>query len=247
MRCTEANLHVAANVCGVFRLQIAKERAGRGERGEKMLGHTKRLHDVHIKCTRRRVYHTHGGGVRVFLFLHARQTVHEILGDHEEIGYALKTSPRQIVVQLIYRIEGLELDTGFLKKLLKGKDLMHGLDRGCGAVVTVGIGGSNRRVTLHQNVIHTPGIDREAFDFRIFCKAGLDALKHAFQQSLGVPNEMPVLLLHAVREAVKLLRYELAVFVCITDDMAAGGRADIDRKIIFHILAPYIISKYLYV
>ena len=69
-----------------------------------------------------------------------------------------------------------------------------------------------------------------------------DARFDVGKERVDIPHEMPPLFLHAVGEAVDFLRYELAAFF-VADDMPAARSADINCKIIFHILLlPYLLT-----
>ena len=110
---------------------------------------------------------------------------------------------------------------------------MHGGNHRFGAAVAVGIAGINRFFSLQENVVNTPGVDREALDGVEALQGLFDALLDMADQAFNVPGQMAVQGFHPVREAINLFGFQFAVFHP-AHDVAAGGGPDIHCEIVFH-------------
>ena len=99
--------------------------------------------------------------------------------------------------------------------------------------VPVGVAGQNFRVPLHEDVIYSPRVDREAHDVRTLRESLIDSGFDVRQQSVDVPRERAITFGYAVGETVKFTRHNLAA-ILPAENMSAGGRANINSKIVLH-------------
>ena len=157
----------------------------------------------------------------------------QVLGNHEKVRRIVQPSERQIIIELIDRVEGLELDAGLAVKSGKRHTLMCLRDDALCAAVAIGIAGPQLRIIMQQHIVNAPGIHRKTF---YSGKSGLcfcDALPHRCRERFHIPDEMTVLRLHAVRETIDLFRFQFTV-LHPTDDVTSGGCADVNCEVIIH-------------
>ena len=104
------------------------------------------------------------------------------------------------------------------------------------AAVTVGIAGPYLLIALQEHIVNAPGVNRQACNVGVSQKCLTDALHNMLKKCHHIPNQVTILGLHPVGEAVNLGSHNGAVFLP-THNVAAGGCADINRKTIFHPIA----------
>ena len=182
--------------------------------------------------------HPRCGGIRVLVTLYAAQFIHQVFWNHQEVCDALQPAGKLVGIQLIDRIEGLKLDSRTPVKLRKDDSVMHSRNHSFRPAVTVGIAGQDFLIFLHQHIIYCPGINRQAFDLRIFLLCFIDACFYVLFQCSNIPGQMSVLFRNAVRETINLPGPDFPVFFP-ANNVPSAGCADINRKIIPHSFPPY--------
>ena len=197
------------------------------QRAEQAPGELERRKDDGVVFARFRADHAAGGGVGVLVGLHAAEPVHQILRDHQKVRHALEPPGELVRIELIDRVEGLELDAGAAVKPGEGDLLMHLRDDRLGAPVAVGVAGADRLVAAQQHVVHAPGVDRQALDLRVFRLRDFDTAPDMPQQRVDIPGQTSVLFRHAVGKTVELLGFQFSVLEP-AQDVPAGGGADVD-------------------
>ena len=99
--------------------------------------------------------------------------------------------------------------------------------------VPVGIHWTDFFVPPQQHIVHAPGVNRQADDLRKLRLRRRNARFHMGEQRVHIPDKMSVLLLHAVRKAVDLFRFQRPVLPP-AHNVPPGGCADVDGKITLH-------------
>ena len=132
--------------------------------------------------------HAAGGGVGVFVALDAAEPIHQVFGDHQKVRCPLKLPGEIVSIQLVNRVEGLELNSGAAIQLRKGHFLMHLFNNRFRAPVPIGVAGQDGLIMFHQHVIHSPGIDGQTFDLRTQLQRLIDARPHVCFQDFYVPG-----------------------------------------------------------
>ena len=224
-------------------LVLPNNRPGLAQLREQMLRIAKRVNDFPVKRPGLGVHHAHGGGVSVFPGFDPAELVQQILRNHQQIGHALQPAGFLIGVELIDGIKGLELAAGMAVQLRKGQNFMHLRDHGFCPFVPIGIHGQNFFAALQQNIVHAPGVDRQAFDFRKFRFRRPDASFHLPQQGFNIPDKVSSFLLHAIGKAIYFFCLDSA-FLHPAHDMPPRGCTNVDCKGIFQLnhLFPHIIN-----
>ena len=151
----------------------------------------------------------------------AAQPVHQVFRHHQEIGDAVQPTGQLIGIQLIDCIERLKLDPGAPIQLRKADLLMYFRDNRFRPAVPVSITGQHRFTALHQHIIHAPGIDGQAFDFRINLQRFIYPSPDMGFQCIDVPGQMAIIFSDAVRKTIDLFHLDLSI-LHPTDDVAAG-------------------------
>ena len=178
-------------------------------------------------------------GVRELPRLRSAEPVHQVFRDHQDVGHALEPAFLHIPVPLVERVKDLELAAGPAVELGEGDLLMQLVHDGLCAAVPVGIAGEDLLVAAQQHIIDAPGVHGEADDVVVLREREVDSALHLFREVQDIPDQMAVHTLHAVREAVDFAGLErgrrgCAAFRGPSDDMPAGGRADVDGQITSH-------------
>lgn len=97
--------------------------------------------------------------------------------------------------------------------------------------VPVGIAGIDFLVTFEKHIVHAPGVDGQAFDFRKFFKCFPDSHDHIGKELSDIPGQVSIHQFHAVGKAVDLFCLKRIVFQP-AHNVPTGRCADIDCKII---------------
>ena len=181
-----------------------------------------------------------GSGGGVFLYLDTGQQEAEVAGEQQEAFGVRQLARRAVGAELIEGVEGLKLDARVRKKRGEGHGLMKGFDGGCSAPVAVAEDLADALVVLvKQGIIHAPSVDADVVG-GFACLAGcLQAVQDLFCEVINVPNQMTVLFLCAVGEAVDLFFFYFAVSDA-SDDMTSRGGTDVDRQIGCHGVISFI-------
>ena len=222
-----------------FGKQSAEFISGLHDRAEQSFGQAKRPDELLIIFARLCIDEPRRCRVGVFVRADARELVRKIFGDHQKPCDARKPSLHQVVGELIDGIEGLKLDARAFIQFFEGHFGVYRLDGLLGPAVAVGVAGAHFLFSFEEHIVDRPGVDRKALDLRMLCKRRPDARFHMGKERVDIPNEMPVLFLHAVGKAIDFLRFKLPLFF-VADDVPAARSADVDRKKVFHVLClPY--------
>ena len=184
-------------------------------------GEAERLGQGKIESALRRVNETRRGSVGVLFFLDARQKIRKILGKHQKVARSLESALEQIVVKLIYGIEGIKLNTRPLVKLGKGNALVNERNCALGTAIAVGKNALCALVCVNEAIIDTPGVDRHTLDARIFCKRRRNARLDISIERGNVPDQVSVAFGDVVRKAVNLVGNDLAARIVRNDSTAA--------------------------
>ena len=112
---------------------------------------------------------------------------------------------------------------------------MHFIDNIFGAAVAVGVTGQYFLIALHQHIIDAPCVDRKALDLRIFLPRPFNADLNMSGKCFDIPYQMTVTFRNTVRETVDFFGFDRTA-ILPTDNVSAGGRANVDCKIILHLL-----------
>ena len=88
------------------------------------------------------------------------QPVHQILGNHQKVRDAFQPAGGFVGIKLVNGVERLKLDPCFAVQFGKRNLLMDSVDYFLCTGVAVCVTGHNRFITLQQNIIHAPGINR---------------------------------------------------------------------------------------
>ena len=211
------------------------------QRQEQAFRKFQRADDLRIVFPGFGAYHAAGGGVGVLMALYAAEFIHQVFRDHQEIGDALQPTGHPVRIQLIDRIEGLELDACAPVKFREGDLPMDFRDGGFGPAVPVSVAGQDRPAVADQDIINAPGIDGKAFDPPVFLHRFFNACADMHFQRGDVPGQVPVLFRDPVGKTVNFISPDFTVFLP-SDDMPAGGSADINGEKIFHMAASGYLS-----
>ena len=202
MRCAEYDL---------YSFVFANDRSRFLEFAEHLGGQPERIYYRFVVFARSGVHQPRRGGVCVLVALDARELIHQILRNHQEIRHAVESARELVGIELIDSIERLELNAGVSVKAGEGDYFVHSGDDPLCAAIAVGEAGHDLRVALHEHVINAPRVYGEAHDIAEFGLGFFNALFNMKDKGFDIPYEMPVKLLNAVREAVDLLCAKLAV------------------------------------
>ena len=140
-------------------------------------------------------------------------------------------------VQLIDAVEGLELDAGACIELRKGQNAVDFGDHCLRPVVPVGVDRVEGLTVFQQHIVHRPGVNGKALNFRELCKGFPDALLHVEKQAVDVPFQMTVHPPDAIGKTVHFLGEENAV-LHPSHNVPPAGRTNVDGKIVFLHNAP---------
>ena len=231
VRCTED-----APDAGIF----ADDRSRLAEPREQALRQPEGSEDVRVKLSGLCIDQTGGGGIGKLLGFHTAELPEQVFRQHEKIRCAIQASVQLVAIELIDAGKGLELAAGAVVQLGKGQNPMHlRNDRLC-AVVAVGVDRAHLFLAAQQHIVHAPGVDGKADNRRVFLLSSGDAALHMFQQRVNIPQQVAVLLLHAIGETVDLVGSGFAA-LAPADDMASGGRTDVNGQIILHKHSPLLL------
>ena len=197
---------------------------------EEVNGKAKGIEDLFRRFPGPRVEKARGAGVGPFLDLLPGQAVHEVFGEHEEVGHAFE-APRLLVrVKLVDRVEGGVLDARDRVEAREGDEGMDFLDRPFRSLIAVAIARLHGLVALEEDVIDPPGIDGKALDIRAGRDGFADADHDFFEEAIDVPDEVAILDFIAIRETMDLGKRNLPGREFRAEDGPAGGGAEIDRE-----------------
>ena len=189
------------------------------------------------------IHHARSGSVGEFLRLCTAEPVHQVFGDHQKVGDAFQPPLAVVVIELIQRVEGLELAAGVAIQFAEGHLPVDFRDYRFGAAVPIGVDRHNLPVALHQDIVNPPGVNGKRSNFRKLLLCFPYAGFHIPKQGFHIPDQVSVLFGHTVGKTINLFRLNFAIFQP-SDNMTAGGCADIDRKRVFHVHHPYLFNHF---
>ena len=217
---------------GNVRLQRAQHRTGCGELREHRLRQAQSFENLRVVLFGLSVYESGGGGVGVLPCLYAAELPQQIFRDHQKV-FGLCQPPGFFVgIQLINAVEWLELDAGACIELRKGQNAVDFGDHGLRSVVPVGVDRVEGLTVFQQHIVHRPGINGKALNFRELCKGFPDALLHVEKQAVDVPFQMTVHPPDAIGKTVHFLGEENAV-LHPSHNVPPAGCTNVDGKIVF--------------
>ena len=163
--------------------------------------------------------------------LDTREHEAEVFRQQQKILGPIETAVCLIPIELINRIEGLELDAGFCVKLAKRQQLVDRLGRLGPASVAVAEERQDRLVlSVKQHIIDAPGVDADRVGRIAGLAAGLQSGANLATEPLEIPDQMAVHGIGQVCKAINLAHLQLPVGVAPGGNMPSGGRADIDSQ-----------------
>ena len=221
-----------AHLGGNVRLQPAQHRAGNGQLREYALRQTERMQDLRVILPGLRIDKTGGSCVGVLARLHAAQSPEQIFRDHEEIVRLRQPSGFFVRIQLIDRVEGLELDAGAGIQCFKWDNAVHLVQNRLRPAVTVGVDRVDGFIFFQKHIVHRPCVNGQAFDLRISCKRCADTLFDMGKHAVNVPFQMSVHPPDTIGKTVHFLGAENAV-LHPSYNVPPAGRTNVDGKIIF--------------
>ena len=217
-------------------LILPDNRTGLLQFAKQMLRQAQRLDDGRVVFAGLSVDHAACGSVGVLVGLDAAELVHEVFGDEQEVSHAVQPPGLFVAIELIERVERLELDARVPVEPREADFAVYLRDNRFGAAVTVGVAGHDLRIAAQQHIVHAPCVDGEALDALKPRLGFLDSRFDVEQQGFDIPGQMSVPLRHAVGETVDLLGFEFAV-LHPADDVPPAGRANVDGKIVVHVVS----------
>ena len=232
MGSAQHHLGLSAHLGGDVRFQCSQYRAGCGQLGKHGFRQTQSLQDFRVVLSGQGIHKAGGGGIGVLPRLHAAEPPQQVLRDHQKVLSFGQPPGFFVGIQLINAVEGLELDTGALIKLLKGQNAVHLIQYGVRPVIPVGVDRVEGLPIFQQHIVHRPCVDRKALDDRVLCKGFPDALLHVDEQAVDVPFQMAVHPLDAIGKTVHFLGAENTV-LHPSHDVPSAGRTNVDGKIVF--------------
>ena len=210
------------------------------QRTKDALGQPQRCNDRVVPTPGICVHQRGGRCVRIFVQHIACEQIIEIFRYHQQTagsGQLFRVLTLQSR-QLIRGIEHLLLDTCAGVQLRERQATFRLFHRAFRAFVPIRHGVAHRpAVGSHQHKIHGPGVYTHGFGNLIYSLARAQSLQNALPQLFRIPAVMPVFPHLNVIEAIDLLQHH-AAFLHMAQNMAPGGCADVDGKMIFHMIPP---------
>ena len=207
---------------------------------------SERIENLLVPAMRPGVHHARGRSVGVFLFLHARQAEMKVIGEHQKALRPVQAPAPLVVKKLVHRIERLVLNARTRIQLGIGHLPVHRRNGALCPPVAVTIHAVDRPVlSVQEHIIHSPGVHAHGSGNLVHLSRFFQAVEDFGKQAVRIPHQTPVPLraqragrsrkrFRAVGKTVNLFRHHLPAFQ-MRENMTAGGRADIDCKIIFHV------------
>ena len=176
--------------------------------------------------------------LRVLILLHTCEQEVEVIRDHQDRLRLFQIFRMGLLYshELVDRVEDLFLDTGPCIQIILRNNfiyfLVHSL---CTAVSVSCCIAQNVVVLIEKNIINAPCIDthgnRDLADLFTLLETVFDLR----DQTLYIPAQRSVLIVHSVRETIHFLKLHLSVFHA-GKHMASAGCTDINGQIIlFHL------------
>ena len=140
--------------------------------------------------------------------------------------------------QLIDRVKNLFLDScSVVEFFLRDMSIHFFIHALCPAVAEGCRISDTSSLPIQKDIVHRPGVNGKALNFRELCKGFPDALLHVEKQAVDVPFQMTVHPMDAIGKTVHFLGAENTV-LHPSYNVPPAGRTNVDGKIAFVHNAP---------
>ena len=152
-----------------------------------MLGIAQGIHNFHVKFACFCIDHSHGSSIGVLPRLDTAELPHKVLRHHQQIGDPFQPAVDLLVIKLIDGIERLELAAASAVQFGERHFLMDLWNHRFRAAVPIGIDGINLLVAFQKHIVHTPGVDGQAFNLRILPEGFQNAAYYVGEEFPNIP------------------------------------------------------------